>query len=109
MSIVDTLTISKVVQDQDRENTSSSDTDLQLTLYESGEFSIEGEIRNQPVGQTFSRISGFGSSQSEKAMAVLCNEAGQLQVVPIEVPPGSKFVTIIVRDWLPDPEPEQRR
>lgn len=105
--IIDVITINKVVQDADREDTSSADTDLQLTFYDDGSFVVEGEIRNQPVAQTFTRLPGFGGDDSEIAMAVLCNQEGQCSTVPVMVPPGSKFVTIVVRDWLPDTvEPE---
>lgn len=93
--------ITKVVEDQDRVDTSSPDNDLSIQLLPSGEVRISGQLEGDPnYEQTFPRITGF---PDDCAVAYVLEPGGGVSVIPVPRTPGAKFIKLVNRDWLPEP------
>ena len=97
--------ITKVVDDEDRVDTSDAGNDLSIALLPSGEVQISGQLEGDPTySQTFPRLAGF---PDDVAMGYMLEPNGGVSVIPIPRTPGARFVKIVNSEWLPpaeDPE-----
>lgn len=98
--IVDTIIVSKVVEDSDRANTAREDTDLEIRKRADGSLQIIGEIDGNAVDQNVDPY--------PRPYFLFWNPH-TLNVLPIrnlaEVEPDY-LVVYYVTEWVPEPEVE---